>query len=295
MAGIRRGTASPASPNETAPAASHTRPGASGAPARTTEPRARGALDETDSDLSEFLSYLVAAIQTADTGACPETQELLTSRVLPTVPVLARLLANELDALEPTLVLVLDDYQRIAVDYTTAPFARWKEIQEQVISVFEALLDHGYSMNDIALYGDSAGGGLAISTVLNLRDRGMGMYDPLLKTRALAYADGLDLTDPRVSPLYGDFSKGFSPALITEGTKCILLSTSVRLFQALEAAKQEVKLDVYEGLWHVFQTSPTPETALSLEKIRDFLHQHVDAHSFSPGSEGSQRSPEHPS
>ena len=39
----------------------------------------------------------------------------------------------------------------------------------------EALLAEGYTMKDIALYGDSAGGGLAISTVLNLRDRGMGM------------------------------------------------------------------------------------------------------------------------
>ena len=195
----------------------------------------------------------------------------------------------------------------ISVDYTTAPFARWHEIQEQVISVFQALLEQGYSMRDISLYGDSAGGGLALSTVLNLRDRGMGMpaavallspwaditdagdtmhtlentdpslhYDPLLKTSAQAYADGLDLTDPRVSPLYADFSKGFSPALITEGTKCIFLSTSVRVFQALEAAEQEATLDVYEGMWHVFQTAPSPETEVSLKKIAAFFHQHLD-------------------
>lgn len=147
---------------------------------------------------------------------------------------------------------------------------------------------------------------MATSTVLNLRDRGMGMpaavvllspwvdvsdagdtmhtlentdpllhYDPLLKTSAIAYADGLDLTDPRVSALYADFSKGFSPALITEGTKCIFLSTSVRLFRALEAAGQEARLDVYEGLWHVFQTSPSPETEVSLKKIKAFLYQHL--------------------
>lgn len=128
----------------------------------------------------------------------------------------------------------------ISVDYTTAPFAKWKEIQEQVISVFKALLADGYEMKDIALYGDSAGGGLAISTALNLRDRGMGMpaavvlwspwadlsnagdtpntlenaaptltYLSSLENGALAFAGGLDLTDPRVSPLYADFSKGF--------------------------------------------------------------------------------------
>ena len=63
----------------------------------------------------------------------------------------------------------------ISVDYTTAPFAKWKMIQEQVISVFKDLNKQGYAMKDIVLYGDSAGGGLAASTVLNLRDRGMGM------------------------------------------------------------------------------------------------------------------------
>lgn len=194
----------------------------------------------------------------------------------------------------------------ISVDYTTAPFAKWDEIQEQVISVFKALLDDGYTMNDIVLYGDSAGGGLATSTILNLRDRGMGMpaavallspwvdisdtgdtmktltytdpslhYDPLLKSSAMAYAGKLPLTDPRVSPLYGDFSKGFSPAIITEGTKCIFLSTSVRLYQELEHSGQQVKLDVYEGMWHVFQVAPSPETEISLKKISAFFNQHL--------------------
>ena len=57
---------------------------------------------------------MVAAVRTAVPGACPETEELLTAAVLPPVHVLAHRLANELDELGPTLVLVLDDYQRIA-------------------------------------------------------------------------------------------------------------------------------------------------------------------------------------
>ena len=194
----------------------------------------------------------------------------------------------------------------ISVDYTTAPFAKWQQIQEQVISVFKALLAEGYTMKDIALYGDSAGGGLATSTVLNLRDRGMGMpaavvlwspwvdltnagdsphtlantdpklhYDPLLKNSAIAFAGGLDLTDPRVSPLYADLSKGFSPVLITDGTKCIFLSTSVRLYQALETAGQQVKLDIYEGMWHVFQVDLVPESEVAIKKSAGFIHQHL--------------------
>jgi len=195
----------------------------------------------------------------------------------------------------------------ISVDYTTAPFAKWEEIQGQVISVFEALLEEGYAMKDIAIYGDSAGGGLAISTVLNLRDLGMGMpaavvlwspwaditnqgdtahtlqradptlsYDSLLKNCALAYADGLDLSDHRVSPLYANFEKGFAPSLIQAGTKEIFLSTAVRLFQKLEAAGQNTKLDVYEGMWHIFQQESIPETKVAISKSAAFIKKYLE-------------------
>lgn len=195
----------------------------------------------------------------------------------------------------------------ISIDYTVAPHANWQQIQEQVMNVIKALLKEGYSMKDIAIYGDSAGGGLAISTVLNLRDAGMGMpaaivllspwadisetgdshetlknadptlsYEGLLKNSALAFADGLSLKDPRVSPLYADFRKGFPPALITEGTKCIFLSTSVRLYQALEIANQSVKLDMYEGMWHVFQQTPMPESQIAIRKAAEFINDHLE-------------------
>jgi acetyl esterase/lipase len=191
----------------------------------------------------------------------------------------------------------------IAVDYTTAPFADWKEIQGQAVAVFRALLAEGYSMTDIALFGDSAGGGLAISTVLSLRELGLGMpaavvlwspwadltnagdtahtlreadptldYHPLLEACARAFANGLDLSDPRVSPIHADFTKGFPPALIQAGTKEILLSTAVRLHQTLEAAGQESKLDVYEGMWHVFQQHELPETAVAVKKSVDWIN-----------------------
>lgn len=195
----------------------------------------------------------------------------------------------------------------ISVNYTTAPFADWSEIQEQVISVVKALLAEGYSMDDIAIYGDSAGGGLVISTVLNLRDRELGMpavvvlwspwaditnagdtphtleaadptlsYENLLHNSAMAYANGLELADPRVSPLYADFSKGFPPTLIQAGTKEIFLSTCVRLFQKLESEGLTVKLDIYEGMWHVFQQFQLPETKVALKKSADFINEHLE-------------------
>jgi len=194
----------------------------------------------------------------------------------------------------------------ISVDYTTAPFASWSEIQDQVVAVFRALLAEGFAMDDIALYGDSAGGGLAVSTVLNLREQGLGLpaavvlwapwvdlsdagdtaytlegadpslsYDGLLYESALAFADGLDLTDPRVSPIYADFTTGFSPALIQAGTKEIFLSTAVRLFQALESAGQDATLDIYEGMWHIFQPNPIPEADAAVRKSADFILAHL--------------------
>lgn len=194
----------------------------------------------------------------------------------------------------------------ISVDYTTAPFGTWEKVQAEVVAVFKDLLKSGYKMKDIGIYGDSAGGGLAMSTVLNLRDAGLGIpavavlmspwadisdngdtyhtlenTDPslqfatLLKSSAMAYAGGLELTDPRVSPVYGDFSKGFSPTMITEGTKCIFLSNSVRTYQAIEAAGVETKLDIYEGMWHVFQLTPMPESTVCFNKMATFINKHL--------------------
>jgi acetyl esterase/lipase len=196
----------------------------------------------------------------------------------------------------------------IVIDYTTAPFADWMLIQKQVIEVFKALLKQGYQMKDIAVLGDSAGGGLALNTIISMRDQGLGMpaavillspwadltnrgdtphtlansdpildYHHLLLNSALAYAHGLDLADPRISPVYADYTKGFPPTLIIEGTKCTFLSTSVRLYQAMEKARQKVKLEMYEGMWHVFMSDPMPESTHAIKKISDFINTHTAA------------------
>jgi len=155
----------------------------------------------------------------------------------------------------------------ISIDYTVAPFSKWNQTTDQVISVIQALKDQqqGYSLDDIAIYGDSAGGGLATGSVLKMRDGGMGMpaavvlwspwtdvtqngdtyftlkdADPLLmnnqflKNSADAYANPIDQKNPYVSPVYGNFSKGFPPTLIQGGTKEILVSDFVRLYQGLD-------------------------------------------------------------
>jgi len=196
----------------------------------------------------------------------------------------------------------------ISVDYTLAPGANWKIIQGEVLSVFKDLLKQGYRMSEMAIIGDSAGGNLATRTVLTLRDNGLGMpaavvlwapwsdltdegdtaitlkdaepilsYDNILKPSARAYADGLDLKDPRVSPLYADFTKGFPPTLIQDSTRTTFLSTSVRLYRKLVAAGAQPVLDLYEGMWHVFQADLVPEAETAVEKSAAFITSRVSA------------------
>ncbi|MEE9287162.1 MAG: alpha/beta hydrolase [Gammaproteobacteria bacterium] len=196
----------------------------------------------------------------------------------------------------------------ISIDYTLAPHARWQQTTDQVVSVFKALREQGYAMKDMAIYGDSAGGSLAAGSVLKMRDKGVGMpaavvlwspwsditdtgdsyvtlkradpaylYDSQLKTSADAYADPKDQKHPYVSPVYGDYSKGFPPTLIQGGSKEIFLSNFIRHYQALDTAGQIVKLDIYEGMIHVFQAAlaGTPESKIALGKVDAFLKQHL--------------------
>jgi acetyl esterase/lipase len=192
----------------------------------------------------------------------------------------------------------------ISIDYTNAPRARWQEITGEVIMVLSALVLKGFAMKDIALFGDSAGGGLAAGAVLKMRDAGLDMpaalvlwspwaditetgdtyvtlrdaestylYETVLGPSAAAYADPKDQKNPYVSPVYGDFTKGFPPTLIQGGIREIFLSNFVRLYQALDMAGQVVKLDIYEGMPHDFQVKlpQSPESITALNKMKAFL------------------------
>ena len=196
----------------------------------------------------------------------------------------------------------------ISIDYTLAPQAKWPEVLEEVVAVFESLIDQGYRMDDIAFYGDSAGGGLAAGATLKMRDEGMGMpgavvlwspwsdisetgdtyvtlrdaepfytYKGVLGPSALAYADEADHKHPYVSPVYGDFSAGFPPTLIQGGTKEIFLSNFVRLYQAIDAAEQVVKLDIYEGMPHVFVVArpASAESRAAMKKVSAWVNEYL--------------------
>jgi monoterpene epsilon-lactone hydrolase len=196
----------------------------------------------------------------------------------------------------------------ISVDYSLAPLSKWNQTTDEVVSVVQALRDQGYSLNDIGMYGDSAGGGLVGGSVLKMRDEGLGMpaalvlwspwtdvtrigdtyttlrnADPflseatMLENMANAYAHPSDQKNPYVSPVYGNFSSGFPPTLIQGGTKELILSDFVRLYQALDQAGIPVKLDIYEGMPHAFQASfqNTTESDLAISKTSNFLREYL--------------------
>ena len=196
----------------------------------------------------------------------------------------------------------------VSINYTVAPFSKWNQTTDEVLSVIQALKDHyGYSLDDIAMFGDSAGGGLAAATILKMRDLGVGMpaavilwspwldltasgdtsytlknadpilsYDAFLKNAADAYADPRDQKNPYVSAVYDNFTKGYPPTMIQGGTKETLLSDFIRLYQALDQNEIPVKLDIYEGMPHAHQFYyKAPESKIALSKMNDFLRVHL--------------------
>lgn len=196
----------------------------------------------------------------------------------------------------------------VSVDYTLAPWAKYNQMSDEVITAIQALLKQGQRLEELAIYGDSSGGGLAAAVVLKMRDRGLGMpkaavlvspwldvtpsgdtettlhdadpnalYERQGKYAAAAFADPKDQKHPYASPVYGDFSRGFPPTLIQGGLKETLLSGFVRFYQALDAAGIPVKLDLYEAMIHNFQDRipDSPEAILARRKMRTFLHQQL--------------------
>lgn len=70
-----------------------------------------------------------------------------------------------------------------------------------------------------------------------------------LTNSILLYADGHD-SDPYLSPALGDFSNGFSPTLLTSGTRDLFLSNTVLFHRALRRSGIEAELHVWEAMPH---------------------------------------------
>lgn len=167
----------------------------------------------------------------------------------------------------------------VAPDYRLAPEHPFPAALDDAEAAWLALIDEGFSPGQIAIAGDSAGGGLAIALAMRLRDSNQplpasltvfspwvdltqeALYsptcEPVLQARwttkaATLYAGQESLRNPLLSPVFGNF-QGLPPLLIQVGSQEILLNDAERLASAARKAGVTTQLEVFNSLWHVFQ------------------------------------------
>lgn len=192
----------------------------------------------------------------------------------------------------------------LAIDYHLAPEHPFPAALDDSLKAYNWLLSQGYNPSNIVIAGDSAGGGLAIATLISLRDSKIPLpscavcispwlnlsytreknnnnNDPILNPEILSifsryYAGHTDADNPLISPIFASL-QGLPPLLIQVGTNEILLDEIKQFNEKAHQAKIEIVLDCWEGMFHVFQIIPIiPETKLSLEKISSFIVNKTD-------------------
>jgi acetyl esterase/lipase len=194
----------------------------------------------------------------------------------------------------------------ISVDYRLAPEHPYPAAVDDALAAYEALLDNGVAPSDIVFAGESAGGGLAIATLVNARDHGLPLpaaalvmspyvdltlagttmetkaeADPLLsqellQARVRDYTAGQDAALPLISPVFADLS-GLPPLIIQAGSHEVLLDDAIRLAQQAATADVQVALDITPRVPHVFQAySPIlDEAAAALDRAGQLLSAHL--------------------
>ena len=190
----------------------------------------------------------------------------------------------------------------LMVDYRLAPETPFPGAVDDAVAAYRHLLDQGIAPEQIAIGGDSAGGGLTLATLVCLKEHGQPLpgtafalspwvdleglgdsmqtraaADPMVQKEGLIrmaqlYLAGADPKTPLASPLYADLT-GLPPMLIQVGTAETLLDDSIRIVERLQAAGVPAELQQYEDLIHVFQAfAPiVPESLEAIEKIGTFV------------------------
>jgi epsilon-lactone hydrolase len=198
-------------------------------------------------------------------------------------------------------------FKVLSVDYRRPPEFPYPAALDDSVAVWKGALKMADPKN-LAIFGTSAGGALTLSTVLRAKQEKLPlpaaiapgtpmsdltrtgdsfqtnhMVDNVLvaadgrcDAMARLYANGHDLKDPMLSPVYGDMS-GFPPTLLTTGTRDLLLSNTVRVHRKLRQAGVEAELHVYEGQSHAnyMRDVDAPETKEAFEEIARFFGKHL--------------------
>ncbi len=191
-------------------------------------------------------------------------------------------------------------YDVLSFEYRLAPEHPYPAALEDAQKAWDYLMLQGYSAESIVLAGDSAGGNLALTLCHRLRQQARRLpgalvlmspwtdmtmsgasyqeraeIDPMLTPEYIdavrrAYARDADLRSPCLSPLFGDFH-GFPPILIQVGDHEILFSDATSLWEKLKEQQVPCRLEISEGMWHVFQMFPTRKSSAAMTGIAHFL------------------------
>jgi epsilon-lactone hydrolase len=197
-------------------------------------------------------------------------------------------------------------YRVLAINYRLAPEHRFPAPLEDAIAAYGWMLDQGLRPDNIAFAGDSAGGTLALTAMLGLRQRGLPLpaagvlmspwtdlaatgetyvsradadpihQRPMIAALAKNYlGEGGDPRDPLVSPLYADLA-GLPPLLIQVGDRETVLADSTMVADSARIAGVDVELQVWDGMIHVFQMfAELPEAHRAIASIAEFLKRHL--------------------
>ena len=195
----------------------------------------------------------------------------------------------------------------VSIDYRMAPKHPYPAAVDDVVAVYKHLLTQRPARS-MAMGGSSAGGGLTLSTVQQLIkqnidvpgalfigtpgsdlsgtgdtfytnqgvDRNIPVYEGAIEAMIRLYADGRDLQDPLISPIYGDF-QGFPPTILVTGTRDLFLSNTARTHIKLLQAGAVADILVYEGVSHgdYLHELAAPEAQHFLEMLDRFFIQHL--------------------
>jgi len=197
-------------------------------------------------------------------------------------------------------------FRVLSIDYRRPPDSPYPAALDDVVAVWKGALKMAAAKN-MAVFGTSAGGALTLSMTLRAKQEGLPlpgaiapgtpmsdltgtgdsfqtnfMVDNVLvgegrcDAMARLYANGHDVKDPMLSPVYGDMH-GFPATILTTGTRDLLLSNTVRVHRKLRQAGVEAELHVYEGQSHAqyMRDANAPETKEAFEEIARFFDKHL--------------------